>query len=284
MGSAAFGAENYWTGASGDNDWMTAGNWGNGTSTPAGTLPGTTTDRANISLNGSVVNIFSGSSASAQQVDVGWNTASGTNTLNIFGNLNVVKNWRVGSQTGGGQVSIMNVDGGTLTNNLGFGSAATDGVAHVGRYGLGTLNITNDGLVQINNSLVTSGKEDGYGMINLIDGTLQANGWRAFEATSVAGIDVVRGARSRHQMDITGGKLLLQNDRLIQMWDFANAGVITGYGEAGYGSGHNLQIRLVEGYFLNGSWGVMTEVTAIPEPATMMLLGLGSLILVKRKK
>lgn len=284
IASPALGVENYWTGAAGNGDWMTAANWGNGTTTPVGTLPGATLDRANINLNGSVVNISASSSASAQQLDVGYSTAGGTNTLNIFGSLNVVKNWRVGSQTGGAQVAIMNVDGGTLTNGLLGGSSATDSVPHVGRYGSGTLNITNDGLVKINNSLVTSGTVNGYGVVNLIDGILQANGWRAFEATSVAGIDAVRGTRSRHQMDITGGTLILQGDRLIQMWDFANGGVITGYGEAGYGVGHKLQIRLVEGYLVNGNWGTLTEVTAIPEPATIMLLGIGSLIFVRRKK
>ncbi|MFA5292988.1 MAG: PEP-CTERM sorting domain-containing protein [Phycisphaerae bacterium] len=286
MAGTAFGVENYWTGAAGDGDWMTAGNWGNGTTTPVGTLPGTTTDRANINVAGAIVNISASSSASAQQLDVAY--SKNPITLNVYGELDVVVNFRVGGQTALSN-GFMNVDGGTVTANYTGGIAATTGVCYVGRAGLGTLTITNGGFVDIHNALWTSGptatESAGYGNIFLVDGTLHANGWRAYNATSTTGVDAARGARDRFQMDITGGKLLLNNDRLTQMYDFANSGILTGYGEAGYGVGHNLQIRLVEAYDpFDGTFKTMTEVTAIPEPATIMLLSMGSLILVRRKK
>jgi len=68
-------------------------------------------------------------------------------------------------------------------------------------------------------------------------------------------------------IDITEGMLILSGNRTADIeWHIEN-GVITGYGGAG---------TVLFEYLSSAD---ITRVTAIPEPATVLLLGLGAVIL-----
>ncbi len=70
-------------------------------------------------------------------------------------------------------------------------------------------------------------------------------------------------------LDITGGMLVLGGE-----WDETHEFVVNGY-MTGYGDPSNLRFNYD---------GVVTEITAVPEPATLMLIGLGGLGLLRKRK
>lgn len=128
---------------------------------------------------------------------------------------------------------------------VGFSSTSRDAIFEMTA---GTVNVA--GELKINNGLTTGVQVRLYGGV--------------FNAKSY----FIRGTRTDH-IDITEGQLVLEGDWTAQVDLDVQEGQIVAYGGAG----------LVQRDFD----GNVTTVYAVPEPATMVLLGLGGLALVRRK-
>jgi hypothetical protein len=79
-------------------------------------------------------------------------------------------------------------------------------------------------------------------------------------------------------MDIRAGTLVLNGNQMDYVLDLITAGLLTAYGTNG--SGPDIQWQ----YDYNVRNPGKTTVSAIPEPATIILLGLGGLVLRHRKR
>lgn len=272
-----------WTGAS-STSWNDAGNW-------SGTVPDATLE-ARIDNAGvpNYLTIAAGDNAQCERLTLRSSgiayMTGGSLTMN-----GVSGRWRIGWRVN--DDSYFTVTGGTITTNytlqiaddtgatgaLIFGGAiatigraidvgdVSGGVASftmnsgeftastLGDYGsqvgtAGTLNM-NGGVLNLQASLTV---RDG-GVVNLGGGLL--------EATSL-------GLSATGSMDITAGMLELAGDASGTVDGYISSGQLTGYGSPG-----NVQ------YYWDGN---TTSVWAIPEPATIVLLGLGGLFLMRRRK
>jgi T5SS/PEP-CTERM-associated repeat protein len=172
--------------------------------------------------------------------------------------------------TGGGVVKSYGNTGGVIGNSSsstgevtveGTGSTWTNGLKlTVGRYGDGTLNITDSGLVSVVGQLLIDKDGDGDSFVNMATGGMLALRGEADESIGqflglVAGTDAIR------------------------YWDGASWAHISG---ATAGSDYTLEY--LTGGELTGF--TMLTVGAVPEPSTivMILVGLGTLLAVRRRR
>ena len=132
-----------------------------------------------------------------------------------------------------------------------------------GKYALGVVTMTGgsttvDGTLKVGMS--------GIGHLKLVDGTIQA------DALSMGTVDTtiyVNGYTGDNTLNIWRGKLILLGNlssvdaRVVAYGGVAGASLVFNYGAD------------VAGY---------TTITAIPEPATIMLLGLGGLAMLRRRR
>jgi hypothetical protein len=175
-----------------------------------------------------------------------WLGIDGIGTANISGSASITSSsivW-VGYASGSGTLNIS-------------GTATVSGTGHIlvgyGAFGDGTVNMTG-GLLNSHMFDIGTG---GAGHIQLDGGTVRVG---------PGGLVMHAGNAS---IDITGSGALIVPGEWNALSPYISGGMITANGGAG-----TLAYSLADGY---------TTITAIPEPATMILLGLGALVLRRRK-
>lgn len=225
------------------NAWSNASNWSGG-------FPSSAVDVSingqNIPVGGHQLVIASGVSAQASRLFVGSDTTSVTVTL-AGGTLTQSDSAWLG-------IGIGCTTGNTSFFNISSGSADLGATLMVGfAGGTGYLNMSGGSIYAPHGTVL--GQSGGIGYAQLNGGELKTGG-----------LTISSGSA-----DIRGGKLILWSDQSAAVQSYVNNGLLTGYGSAS-----NIVISLTA----NPGW---TTVTAIPEPATILLLGSALLGLRKRK-
>jgi fibronectin-binding autotransporter adhesin len=240
-----------------DNSWTNSANWDNG-------LPGMYDDAgiAGTTATGAILN--TGETGYAYWMHVADNgSPSGSKVTVNGGTLAVTDHLLLGEEGwGAGQQGTLQVDAGTVnTVLLMCGGGRFGGGSH------GTL-LVNGGNVNIAWDLSVGG---GYaGVDNAGEGGhIQLDGGLiTLAAGANSGNNGGLIMSSTGSLDITGGALSL-NGVITDIATLANGGSITAYGGTG---------TFVYDYSVEGR----TTITAIPEPATLALIGLG--VLITRRK
>jgi hypothetical protein len=101
-------------------------------------------------------------------------------------------------------------------------------------------------------------------------GTLDSTGWLELLGGTIKVGDLVIGENGG--MNITKGTLILAGDKSETVLGYINSGSIIAYGG---GVGTEVLYDLSDG---------KTTITAIPEPGTIALLGLGALVALRRRR
>ena len=161
------------------------------------------------------------------------------------GSLTILNEWKIGQDDGPGV--IVNMSGGVV--NVG---TFMDLCGWSENYSMGTLNMSG-GTVNIEQDLRMGMWTTSHSYLNLEGGTIEA-------------YDLEIGV-GEAEIDITEGMLILSGNRTADIEWYAENGLITGYGGAG---------TVLFEYLSSTN---RTRVTAIPEPITILLLGLGVVIL-----
>ena len=177
-----------------------------------------------------------------------------------------------GSEAGWGQVTQ---SGGTIN--------VTEGSMRVrigGKEGTGTY-IMSGGTLYSGDDIIIADGDGSTGQVDMTGGYMRADGdfkVGAGDATASAILNLHGGTISAGNlsfdtdcgsMDITTGTMLLDGDESTKVTDLVTGGYITAYGGAG---------TVIVSYEAD-----VTTVTAIPEPVTIALLGLGGLLIRRRK-
>jgi hypothetical protein len=258
----------YWNCDVEEGNWSVASNWksgGNATDPICTTTPGDG-DQAWIrtSSNGTytVVTINGDTDATVSRLNMNW----GTWTFNVQSGVTLTNNgtlsatgWQFYSNSG----AVVNIDG-TILNERSDTTGITVKIGGSNGGGSQTININDGGIMTVKN---TSQHNGSFG----IGTTATAAGSAYVNIASGGLLDVDSysfGTLANKLMTIQiGGLMKVLGDATAQI----NADITAGYIVLGPG---------------NGSLGVWKKggYTYVPEPATIALLGLGSLMLLRRKR
>jgi len=254
--SNAFGAALY-------NEWRgTTTNWNTPTNWNFGYVPTIWRDANNIraGFKGNVVvtawPIISGTTipvAEAYNITLGGSTG-GSLRIDSGGVLNVGQYIAMGVTST--ESGTFNINGGTITT----GTISTNAHLIIGQAGTGTAYM-NGGTIALaaTGNLRIADTATAKGNLYLNAGTIYAN-------------DLLMPFALAGSLNISGGTLILNGDDTIAVGLLVTAGKIVTSLEGG-----TIQVSYSSGT-------TKTTVSAIPEPATICLLGLGALSLIRRKK
>jgi hypothetical protein len=248
-----------WKGVEG-GDWFTATNWANGI------VPNAT------------------GNAAEPFYKAGFKTGAGSVTSpGITAGVNVTTDQVTDGGGGGGRLTI---DGGTMavsqyfflgvsaaesgilemkSGSLSTGIYSTNAHIYVGQAGKGTVNMTG-GVINVRTNLslahaYAANPLTNEGLVNLLGGVINANDL------------LMNGAAAgKSNLIITNGFLVLNGDKTVKI--------------DGWISSNNIRTTIPGGSVLSAydPDSMKTTVWAIPEPATICLLGFGALSLIGRKK
>lgn len=185
-------------------------------------------------------------------------------TINVGYVVDLRRDMRIGHNDATGTVNML---GGTIniSGDLQVGSTyiqtIEDPFEEILHPGTGTLTMTG-GLINVadSNSLEI-GLDESNGWVDLLGGTLMAG-------------DLFIGAPGSG-LNITEGMLIINGDKRETVLGYMNGGLLNAYG--------GMSNALLQYDYDVRNLG-KTTITAIPEPATIVLLGLGGLFLLRRRK
>ncbi|HBG27878.1 MAG: hypothetical protein A2Y10_17240 [Planctomycetes bacterium GWF2_41_51] len=236
----------WWTNDAANNQWTDTGNW---TAFPTG---GDDVVIGRDTANGPILN--TGETGYAAWMHLSDTTASGSLLTINGGTLQVGDHLLVGENWGAGHKGTLLVNSGTVNTTLLMVGGGTSG-----SIGDGSV-IINGGTINVSWLLAVAGgysgtNSGGTGNIQLAGGVIDVTGGGGLVMADNGSID------------ITGGALILNGE----ISDITNYGNVTAFG--GNGS------------FVYDIAGGRTTITAmIPEPATLIIIGLGSLLLRRKTR
>lgn len=258
------------------SDWNTAGNWDLGAVPPSN-------DKATIGYSTSIVitnmPVVSGTVSDVPDVSLAKGTltiASGAQLLLAAGKEIMLSQ----SAPAYPVSSTVNMQGGTIIDQKKL---------TLGRRGTATLNMTNENdfycspfRVQIGHSHHNSASEQGgYGRLQL-DAGIFCCASTYFLVCRVDDTAYGLGIHNTGLVDITGGTLVLPMDEGFVMDGMLDEYIADGRLTA-YGGGGTVVRTYTSSPVPDCLGGEVILVTGIPEPATIALLGLGGLVLLRRR-
>lgn len=272
LASNVFAAQTYiqWNGLAGDGSWNTPGNWNTSTVPNALDFHGVAAApgyKAGFKTAPNYATLDSGAGTVTTDVMVfGGTNASNLDCLVVNGATVNVSEY-ITLAAGTGDNGILTVNSGTVSTGVQY----TNATFYVTQLGKGLLNMNggtiNCGLPDptwegrpanyFGNLSMTGTGVTSIGTLNLVGGTIYAN-------------DLVKGSGTA-SLVITGGSIVLKGN---------DEATITGYIDDGWFSTENGWEIMISYDDLEDT----TTVYAVPEPATVCLLGLGAVALLRRNK
>jgi hypothetical protein len=221
----------------------------------------------NAAISGGILNVSGNLSVGANVADDGVTASKGIldmsgGAINVGTELDR-RDMRIGFRDATGTVNIshgtINVSGDLVVGGT-FIEVIADPFQEIPHPGTGRLNMTSGVITVADANAVKIGLDGSTGWVDLLAGTI------------MAGDLMIEGPGNG--LNITEGTLILNGDKRENVLRFIGAGLITAYGG-------------VSGAECRYDYDVLnpgkTTVMAIPEPATIALLGLGVLALRRRR-